>query len=146
MLPLSQFWLKAYCRCLCCPTHSFILSSCPNFVCVSIQKLYYDNSFKISGQINLTWNLCTVLLLWPFDLWPWNWPSPWIFCLGHCSEIINGHWHCCFIFSGHIQFKFKFKIVYCTFCKDFTIKYGIKKLKKATKTCNNCQNYNCIKV
>ncbi len=61
----------------------------------SCSETIHDNSLIFSGQLNLTWNLCTVRLFQTFYT-----SLNCGICPGHCWETIHGK---CFIFSGHIN-------------------------------------------
>ncbi len=76
-------------------THTLFLSYCPSchFFSISFLRNYTWQLFHIHvGHINLTWNLCNMMSLWPFDLQPWNY----YFELE--TFICN-----CIIFLGHIK-------------------------------------------
>ncbi len=89
--PLPNVWSEGYCyypRCLSCQSDTSVVrlfKSCTGHY----SETTNDNCFIFSGLINLTWNLCTVILFWPSALKIW--PSVWQFCLDHCSEAIDGN-------------------------------------------------------
>ncbi len=78
---------------------TFNFEICPVKSCMDqYLEIIHDNCFIFSGQINVTYNLCTFRLFWPFALKIW--PSLWTFCPGHCLQTINDN---CFILSGPIN-------------------------------------------
>ncbi len=58
---------EEYCHCL---RHLSVHLSVHEFP-GHCSETIHDNCFIFSGQVNRTWNMCTVVLIWPFDPWPW---------------------------------------------------------------------------